>query len=157
MPWPPSLDSVTTEAPENFLTQFVGWLVSPEKKQVDLSSEVYAIASLLQSLVTGKRTAFQVLWSNLIYGLSQSKELVDLSRKFGFGVSYQDVRNLLASWAKQEIENETCPPETTDDYPAVVIMDNDDFDTDTLTGASETNHRTNVMFVQIENIIKLFC
>ena len=32
-------------------------------------------------------------------------------------------------------------------------MDNDDFKTDTLTGASETNHRTNVMFVQNENLI----
>ena len=153
MPWPPSLDSVTTEAPENFLTQFVGWLVSPEKKEAILTPEVYAIASLLQSLVTGKRTAFQVLWSNLIYGLSRSKELVELSKKFGFGVSYQDVRNLLASWAKQDIESEICPQEITNEYPAVVIMDNDDFKTDTLTGASETNHRTNVMFVQNENLL----
>ena len=94
MPWPPSLDSITTEDPENFLTQFVEWLVSPEEKQVDLSSEVYAIASLLQSFVTGKRTAFQVLWSNLIYSLSRNKELLNLSRKFAFGVSNQDVRNL---------------------------------------------------------------
>ena len=33
-------------------------------------------------------------------------------------------------------------------------MDNDDFKTDTLTGASETNHRTNVMFVQNEDLIE---
>ena len=33
-------------------------------------------------------------------------------------------------------------------------MDNDDFKTDTLTGASETNHRTNVMFVQNENLVQ---
>ena len=32
-------------------------------------------------------------------------------------------------------------------------MDNDGFETNTLTGASETNHRTNVMFVQNENLI----
>ena len=33
-------------------------------------------------------------------------------------------------------------------------MDNADFKTDTLTGASETNHKTNVMFVQNENLVK---
>ena len=33
-------------------------------------------------------------------------------------------------------------------------MDNADFKTDTLTGASETNHRTNVMFVQNKNLVK---
>ena len=115
-----------------------------------MTPEIYAIGSLLQALVTGKRTAFQVLWSNLLYGLSRSKELVDLSKKFGFGVSYQDVRNLLASWAQQDIESDVCPQEITNEYPAVVIMDNDDFKSDTLTGASETNHRTNDLFIQNE-------
>ena len=153
MQWPPSLDSLSAPTPDNFLTRFVGWLISPEKKEVDLTPEMYAIASILQSLVTGNRTSFQVLWTSMIYGLSRSRELVDLSKKFGFGVSYQDIKNLLASWAKQEIQNEICPPEITGDYPAVVVMDNDDFKTDTLTGASETNHRTNVMFVQNENLI----
>ena len=33
-------------------------------------------------------------------------------------------------------------------------MDNDDFKTDTLTGASDANHRTNVMFVQNEDLIE---
>ena len=33
-------------------------------------------------------------------------------------------------------------------------MDNDDFKTDTLAGASETNHRTNKMFVQNEDLIE---
>ncbi len=55
---------------------------------------------------------------------------------------------MLTSWTKEEIENEICPPEITDEHPAVVILDSDDFKTDTLTGASETNHQTNVMFVQ---------
>lgn len=80
--------------------------MSPEKKEATLTPEIYAIGSLLQALITGKRTAFQVLWSNLLYGLSRSKELVDLGKKFGFGVSYQDVQNLLASWAQQDIESD---------------------------------------------------
>ena len=97
------------------------------------------MVSLTQSLVTNKGTEFQVLWTSIIYGFTRSKELVDQSRKFGFGISHQDVKNLVASWARDETEN-NCPPlEIAEEYPAVVVMDNDDFKTNTLTGASETN------------------
>ena len=102
MPWPPSIANLCAEAPENFLTKFVGWLINPGKANSELTPEVYAIASLLQSLVTNKRTGFQVLMTSIIYGLSRSRELVDLCKKFGFGISYQDIKNLLASWAKAE-------------------------------------------------------
>ena len=138
---------------QNFLTKFVEWLINPGKTNPDFTPEVYAIASLLQSLVTNKRTGFQVLMTSIIYGLSR-RELVDLLKKFGFGISYQDIKNLLASWAKAEAENGRCPSEIANKYPAVVVMDNDDFKTDILTGASETNHRTNVMFVQNEDLIE---
>ena len=84
------------KAPEKFLTKFVGWLINPGKTDPDLTPEVYAIASLLQSLVTNKRTGFQVLMTSIIYGLSRSRELVDLCKKFGFGISNQDMKNLLA-------------------------------------------------------------
>ena len=60
----------------------------------------------------------------------------------------------MASWARDETENNCCPSEIADEYPPVVVMDNDDFKTDTLTGASETNHRNNVMFGQNENLVK---
>ena len=129
-------------------------MINPGKTNPDLTSEVYAIASLLQSLVTNKRTGFQVLMTGIIHGLSRSRELVDLCKKFSFGISYQNIKNLLASWAKAEAENGSFPSEIANKYPAVVVMDNDDFKTDTLTGASETNHRTNVMFVQNEDLIE---
>ena len=61
---------------------------------------------------------------------------------------------MLASWAKAEAENGSCPSEIANKYPAVVVMDNDDVKMDTLTGASETNHRTNVMFVRNEDLIE---
>ena len=137
---PPSIANLCAEASENFLIKFVGWLINPGKTNPDLTPEVYAIASLLQSLVTNRRTGFQVLMTSIIYGLSRSRELLDLCKKFGFGISYQDIKNLLASWAKAEAENGSCPSEIANIYPAVVVMDNDDFKTDTLTGASETNH-----------------
>ena len=139
---------------KTFLLKFVGWLINPGKTNPDLTPEVYAKASLLQSLVTNKRTGFQVLMTSIIYELSQSRELVDLCKKFGFGISYQDIKNLLASWAKADAENGSCPSEIANKYSAVVVMDNDNFKTDTLTGASETNHQTNVMFVQNEDLIE---
>ena len=61
MPWPPSIANLCAEALENFLTKFVGWLINTGKTNPDLTPEVYAIASLLQSLVTSKQTGFQVL------------------------------------------------------------------------------------------------
>ena len=90
--------------------------------------------------------------TSIIYGLSRSRELFELCKKFGIGVSYQDIKNLLASWAKAEAENGSFPSEIANKYPAEVVMDNDDFKTDTLIGASETNHQTNVIFVQNEDL-----
>ena len=52
--------------------------------------------------------------------------------------SHQDIKNLLASWAKAEAENGSYPSEIANKCPVVVVMDNDDFKMDTLTGASET-------------------
>ena len=151
MPWPLSIANLCAEAPENFLTKFVGWLINPGEANPDIPPEVYAIPFLLESLVTNKQTGFQALITSIIYELSRSRELVDLCKEFGFGICYQNIKNLLASWAKAEAENGSCPSEIANKYPAVVVMDNDDFKTSTLTGASEANHRTNVMFVQNED------
>ena len=154
MPWHPSIANLCAEAPENVLTKFVGWMINPEKTNPDLTPEVYAIASLFQSVFINKRTGFQVLMTSIIYGLSRSRELLDLCKKFGLDISYQDIKNLLASWAKAEAENGSCPSEIANKYPAVVVMDDDDLKTDTSTSASEKNHRTNVMFVQNEDLIE---
>jgi len=97
MPWPPTFANLSEECSQNIFVKFVGWLKRPEKKEAEVTPEVLAIASLLQSLVTNKRTKFQVLWTNMIYGLTRSRELVDMNKKFGFGISYQDVKNLLAT------------------------------------------------------------
>ena len=66
MSWPPSIANLSKELSQQFFTKLVGWLVKPEKKEPDLTPEVYAMTSLLQSLVTNKRTEFQVLWTSVI-------------------------------------------------------------------------------------------
>ena len=45
-------------------------------------------------------------------------------------------------------EQPACPQEISDGKPAIVIVDNDDFKIDTLTGSATVAHRTNVMFLQ---------
>ena len=40
-----------------------------------------------------------------------------------------------------------CPDEIAEGKPGVIVVDNDDFKNDTLTGGN-TSHRTNVMYVQ---------
>ena len=109
------------------------------------------LASLLQSHVSKKRTALKAKLSCTLYGLTRSREIIDLIRKLGLGISYTDVKNLYASWTKQEIEQSQCPSELADGVPGCAIIDNDDFKDDTLTGA-DTSHRTNVMFVQLASL-----
>ena len=77
-------------------------------------------------------------------------ELVDIFKKIEIGISYNDVTNLYAIWAKQDVESGSCPFEIAYDLLGTAIMDNDDFQNDTLTGATGS-YRTNVMFVQLEN------
>ena len=66
--------------------------------------------------------------------------------KTGVCISYSDT---LDYWALMDVEaSATCPQEIADDIPAIVIVDNDDFKIDTMTGNATAAHRTNVMFVQ---------
>ena len=52
-------------------------------------------------------------------------------------------------WAANDLQlSPLCPLEIVDDVPAVVIVDNDDFKMDTVTGNAACAHRTNVMYVQ---------
>ena len=60
---------------------------------------------------------------------------------------------MYASWTISDVERGASPPEIAENVLGVVIMDNDDFKSDTLTAKSESNHRTNVMFVQSEDLV----
>ena len=152
--WPPKIKEVENdETPDPLLYKFLQWLHNPSVKEVLSYTDPTKImlSSLLKSYISRKRTQMKVRLSVTIHGLTRSRELVDLLRTFGLGISYNDVKTLYASWTNQEITNHICPPEIADNFPAVAVMDNDDFKDDTLTGAG-TSHRTNVMFVQNEHM-----
>ena len=137
------------------IRKFVTWLISPTTKDFSGPCEnpvVNSISSILESLIKRRRTSFQTQLSVTVHGLTRSKEIVDLLKRFGLGISYNDVLNLHEAWAKHEIEkSQVCPDEIADGYPATVIVDNDDFKDDDLTGGT-TSHRTNMMFVQPEHV-----
>ncbi|KAG0724767.1 hypothetical protein GWK47_039941 [Chionoecetes opilio] len=74
--------------------------------------------------------------------------------KFSLGISYKDILNLYDAWAKFDIEtNRACPDELAMGQPGTTVMDNGDFKDDNLTGAN-TSHRTNVMFVQPQDLME---
>ncbi|KAK4304159.1 hypothetical protein Pmani_023879 [Petrolisthes manimaculis] len=65
-------------------------------------------------------------------------------KKFSLGIGYKDLLHLE--------QNKACPEELAIGMPGTAVMDNDDFSDDTLTGAN-TSHRTNVMFVQPQDLV----
>eukprot|EP00112_Aurelia_sp_Birch-Aquarium-sp1_P018096 Seg4270.2 transcript_id=Seg4270.2/GoldUCD/mRNA.D3Y31 product="hypothetical protein" protein_id=Seg4270.2/GoldUCD/D3Y31 len=154
MIWPPTIEEIETEEkPDPLMLKFLTWLKTPATKKFETCSDpqVSSLASLLKSYTNGKRSVFKTKLSCTIHGLTRSRELIDLTKKLGLGISYQDVKNLYATWALQDIRLGCCPREIASGYPATAVMDNDDFKDDTLTGA-DTSHRTNVMFVQREEL-----
>jgi len=156
MAWPPSVEELETpQAPNDMLLKFLTWLKTPQKQNFEESSRdpvVHAFASLLLSYITGKSSAFQTQLSVTLHGLTRSREILDILKKFSLGISYKSVLQLYDSWAKHDLEkNDVCPVELAENIPGIGILDNDDFCEDTLTGA-DTSHRTNVMFVQPQNL-----
>ena len=95
--------------------------------------------------------------SMAVHNLTCRKELVQVLRKLKIGISYNDVIDLLSTWAQKEyIENvqnscgpKRCPNNITKDVPAVAIVDNDDFMEDCLTGG-DTSHYTNLLMAQLQ-------
>ena len=147
IPWPPQV--VELEQEEN-LPPLLVQLISSLKKpgQVEQDAKVRALASMITYYVTGSPTTTAVNLSMNLHGLTRSKELVDTFHKCGVGINYLSVLLLRDAWAVHDIQLcSECPNEIAENTPGVIVVDNDDFQNDTLTGG-DTSHRTNVMYVQ---------
>lgn len=144
--WPPHVDELEDcEEPHLLLRQLLTWLKDPnisDFSEAWYDTQIAALSSLLFAFITGKRTQFQANLSVTIHGLTRSREIIDILKKFALGISYKDVLALYEAWAVHDIKsNSTCPDELADGFPGTSIMDNDD-----------TSHRTNVMFVQPDDV-----
>lgn len=151
LPWPPNVSELEREEDLNeLLLKLITWLKHPSRSEVDDNSAVRSIGSILTSYIMGMRTAFEVNLSILLHGLTKSREIIDLLHKDGIGISYNDVLMLRDFWVFSDLKGSlNCPSELAFGKPAIAVVDNDDFKSDTLTGAGQA-HRTNVMFVQPE-------
>ena len=75
-------------------------------------------------------------------------EIVNAAADLGIGIKYRSLLRFHESWVLDELEKgRVCPEEIAYKKPGTVIIDNDDFKDDDLTGGT-TSHRTNMMFVQ---------
>ena len=153
--FPPRIDQL--EDDENLSTDLLKllyWMKNPEKsKSFEDDPLLTTLGSLITYYVTGKRTSSAISIAVLLHGMTRSKELVEMLHESGLCASYKDVLLLYDTWALIDAEETlNCPPGIADDEPAIVIFDNDNFPIDTITGNASGAHRTNVMFVQPENL-----
>ena len=140
-------------------------LLSAMKKKhghKELSGEdnpvIQVLASLITYFVTGNRTITCVSLTVLIHGMTRSRELIDILHNCGICISYNSLLLLYVVWALQDAETaKTCPRGIASGKPAMVIVDNDDFKIDTLTGNASGAHRTNVLYVQPEEYEEEIC
>ena len=111
------------------------WLKGPSRCKIDLNPTTHALTSLITKYITGKRTTFSINLSTTVYGLTKNKELVDILHKNGIGISYADVLMLQDFWALNDLQlSPFCPFDIANKIPAIVVVDNDDFKVDSLTG-----------------------
>lgn len=154
--WPPNVDQLQED---ESVSQLILKLLSTMKKKQghkeileEDSPMLRALASLITYFITGNRTITAVNLTVVIHGMTRSKELIDMLHKCGICISYNDLLLLYDAWALEDAESsKTCPVGIAYGKPPIVIVDNDDFKIDTLTGNANGAHRTNVLYVQPES------
>ena len=156
IPWPPRVDDLE-EAEEvcGLLVQLLSWLKQPKRKNPDLSPDTLNLASMITYYVLGSCTSTVVNMDVTVHGMTRSKQLVETLHKSGASISYADTLLVYDNWALMDVTaSATCPPEMiADGKPAILIVDND-FKVDTVSGKATEAHWTNVMFVQPESYDK---
>ena len=148
LPWPPQVRELEQE--EDVSSLLVQLISSLRKSgQVTPGAKVLALASMLTYYATSSPTTTSVSLGMRLHGLSRSKELVDVFHRVGVCISYASVLLFRDAWALHDLQLcSDCPNEIAENKPDFIIVDNDDFQNDTLTG-DNTSYRTNVMYVQL--------
>ena len=153
--WCPTVEQLLGEENLSKLLMKLFSLMQKKKGHKELSEEnspaLHMLSSLLTYFVTGERTISAINLTVVIHGMTRSRELVDMLHKCGICISYNDLLLLYTFWAVRDTESsKTCPRGIAYGKPAMVIVDNDDFKIDTLTGNAQGAHRSNVLYVQPE-------
>ncbi|KAK5933636.1 hypothetical protein CgunFtcFv8_014099 [Champsocephalus gunnari] len=142
VPWPPRIDHLEEgEEVCELLLKLLTWLKQPERKTADISPATLSLASMITYHITGQHTTTAINMGVNVHGMMRSKDLVETLHKSGVSISYADTLLLYDHWALMDLDaSATCPQEIADSKPAIVIVDNNDFKIDTLTGNSTGAH-----------------
>ena len=148
--WPPRVDNLEDgEEICELLVLLLTWLKKPNRKTPNISPTTLNLASMISYYTTGKRTTTVINLGVNVHGMTRSKDLVETLYKSSVCISYADTLLLYDHWALMDVEaSGTCPQKIANGKPSIVIVDNDDFKVDTMTGNATGAHRMNVMFVQ---------
>lgn len=140
IPWPPYIHELEREENLNeLLLKLVIWLKHPKIFTVDDSPSVRSIASILTSYIAGKRTVFETNLSVTLHGMTKTKEIIDTLHKVDLGISYNDIQMLRDFLVVNDLKcSSNCSFGLAEGKPAIAIVDNDDFKSDTLTGAGQS-------------------
>lgn len=132
--WPPRVEELEEEEELSpLLVQLLSALRG--KKEVDLSPCTHSLTSLITQYVLKRPTTTAINATITLHGLTRSKELIDCYYKLGMGISYHDVLLLRDIWTLHDFEQcSVCPDDIAEGEPSISIIDNDDFQNDTLTG-----------------------
>ena len=106
--WPSHVEELEQdERPNDLLRKLLTWLKYPAANDFSescLDPEVVALSSMLFSFIAGKHTPLKIKLAMTVNGLTRSREIIDLLKKFSLGISYQDVLYLYATWTKHDME-----------------------------------------------------
>ena len=117
-------------------------------------ADIYFLSECIHNLVTKDKSKLKTAFPLLLHGLTRSKELVNVASDLGIGIPYHNLLFLHECWALDKFERQlVCPEEIAEGKAGTIIIDNDDFKDDDLTGGA-TSHRTNMMFVQPKKWIR---
>lgn len=126
IPWLPCIHGLEREEDLNeVLLKLITWSKNPNISAVNDRSPVRSIAFILISYIIVKRTAFEINFSVFLHGLTKSMEKVDEMDK-------EDWPLVTMMYLCCELSSDR-PFEPAGGKPAINIVENNDFKSDTLT------------------------
>ena len=130
--------------------EFDGYAKASDSAQ---GEKIAAISDCWERLLTNKRTATATALSLTLHRTTGSKEATQLLKKCGFGISYNDVRLITNSWAKEvSMSHKGMLPKGFQKKKSVhVTFDNSDGKQQTLIGDNTTHHTNGTIFQLIND------
>ena len=108
-------------------------------------AEIYFLSECIHTLVTKNKSQLKTAFSLLLHRLMRSNEFVIVASAFDIGVTYHNVLYLHDCWVLDEFGWQlVCAVEIAEDKAWPVIIDDDHFKDDNLTGGT-TPHTTNML------------